>query len=97
HACRQAVGQTFLSAGNVNGRQECLPHARLAKQAALGGRVERVGVEAQVAEMVGELRRTMRAENLTRLDSPHSFDELIVISVVGQRQSVIDAQAVLSG
>ena len=53
--------------------------------------MEWVGVESQVAEMVGKLWRTMRAENLTWLDSPHGFDELIVIGVVGQRQRVIDA------
>ena len=52
------------------------------EQAALGGGLERVGVEAQVAEVVGELWWAVGAENFSRLDSPYGFDELIVIGVV---------------
>ena len=68
---------------------------RLAEQPPLRRRVKRIGVEAQVAQMVGELGRAVRAEDLPRLDAPHGLDELVVVGVVRERQRMIDAQAIL--
>ena len=69
--------------------------APMSEQSPLERGLKRIGVEAQVAEMVGELRRAVRAEDLARLDAAHRFDQLVVIGVVGERQRMIDAQAIL--
>src|SRR5437763_1610352 len=59
--------------------------------------MERIGVEAQIAEMIGELGRPMRAKYFSRLDSPDGFDELIVIRMVRQRQRMVNTKAILRG
>ena len=46
--------------------------------------------------MIGEFGRAVRAVHFAWLNSPHSFNQLIVIRMIGQRQRVIDPQAILS-
>lgn len=41
-------------------------------------------VETQVAQVVGELDWTVRAIDFPRLDSPHGFDKLVVVGVIGE-------------
>ena len=57
--------------------------------------MERVGVEAEVAKVVGEFGRAVGAEDFARLDAADGFDELVVIGVIGEGQRVVDAEAVL--
>src|SRR3954463_5007714 len=59
--------------------------------------MERVSVKAQIAEVVGKLGRPVRAKYFAWLDSPHCFDELIVIGMIRKRQRMIHTKTILPG
>src|SRR4051795_7885040 len=61
-------------------------YVRLAEEAALGWGVEGVGVEASVAEVVGEFGWAVGAKDFAGLDALDGFDELVKIGVIGKRQ-----------
>ena len=58
---------------------------------------QRVSVVAALSQERDKLRRTVRAVNNGRLDPFDTFDKLVKVGMIGQRNGVIDTQPPAAG